>query len=119
MSEKESKKEEKEQVIKIQKSGEEEIPVEEVREILQVVSKEVPKLIQELFRSLYSADNAQQYAEGIGTIYKTLSEQGLPPEMIEKLVMNYADSVNVIGKAMQGIDFDQIQKKKKEEEEED
>ncbi|MBD3192434.1 MAG: hypothetical protein GF308_17475 [Candidatus Heimdallarchaeota archaeon] len=114
MSEKEPK--EKEKVIKIEKSGSEEIPVEEVREILQVVSAEVPKLIQELFRSLYSAQNAQQYAEGIGTIYKTLSEQGLPPEMIEKLVMNYADSVNVIGKAMQGIEFDKVKTRKEEDE---
>ncbi|MEA2070816.1 MAG: hypothetical protein U9O98_05940 [Asgard group archaeon] len=108
MSEKESEKK-----IKIETDSDE-IPVEDIRKLLQMVNKEIPDLIKGLFSSLYSIDTAKNYGEGIATIYQTLEEKGLPKEMIEKLVMKYADSINLIGNAMQKIDFD----KKKEEEEE-
>jgi hypothetical protein len=85
------------------KSKSDEIPVEDIKEILQVVGTEVPGLIRSLMASIYSAEIAEQYAKGVGTIYKTLKEQGIPEEMLEKLVMKYADSINILGKAMQNI----------------
>ncbi|MCF2143519.1 MAG: hypothetical protein K9W42_07440 [Candidatus Heimdallarchaeota archaeon] len=98
--------EEKEKkVIHIEKKDDE-IPVEDIKELLQMVNKELPALIKGLFASLYDAETAQQYAKGIATIYKELSEQGLPKEMIEKLVMKYSDSINIIGSAMKNIKID-------------
>ena len=90
--------------IKIKK-GSDDIPVEDIREILQVVNKEVPSLITGLFKALYDAETAEQYALGIATIYRTLTEQGLPEEMIEKLVLKYSDSINIVGNAMKNIDI--------------
>ena len=94
--------------IKIEKKGDE-IPVEDLR----VINQQIPDLIRNLFASLYDAETAEQYAKGIATIYKTLTEQGLPEEMVEKLTMKYANSMDFIGKAMENID---IRGDKKEEE---
>lgn len=95
--------------IKIEKNSDE-IPVEDIRDILKVVNEEVPSLITGLFKALYSAETAEQYAKGIGTIYKTLSEQGLPEDMIEKLVLKYSDSINIVGNAMKNIDINKTSK---------
>ncbi|MHA1212764.1 MAG: hypothetical protein ACTSSH_09910 [Candidatus Heimdallarchaeota archaeon] len=82
-----------------------EIPVEDIKELMEVINKEVPGLIRGLFTSLYDAETAEQYAKGIATIYKTLTEQGLPTEMVDKLVMKYADSINILGSVMKNIKF--------------
>ncbi|MFW9923140.1 MAG: hypothetical protein ACFFDW_07650 [Candidatus Thorarchaeota archaeon] len=86
--------------IKIEKD---EIPVEDIKELFEVINKEIPGLIKGLLSSLYSAETAEQYAKGIGIIYKTLTEQGLPPAMVDELVKKYANSINLIGNAVQNI----------------
>ncbi|NHJ46701.1 MAG: hypothetical protein FK733_02825 [Asgard group archaeon] len=98
------KKDKKKTEINIGGKERDEIPVEDIKDILTVVNEQLPILIKGLFSSLYDAKSAEQYAQGIATIYKTLTEQGLPPEMIEKLVMNYSESLNVIGTALKNID---------------
>ncbi len=90
--------------IEIEKKREE-IPVEDLRELFAVINQQVPDLIKNLFASLYDSQTAEQYAKGIAIIYKTLKEQGLPEEMVEKLTMKYANSMDVIGKAMENIDI--------------
>ena len=90
--------------IKIKKDSDE-IPVEDLKELFAVINMEIPDLIRNLFASLYDAATAEQYAKGIATIYKTLQEQGLPEEMVEKLVMKYANSMDILGKALQNIDI--------------
>lgn len=98
--------EEKEQAEKKPVEHVEEIEIkkndaQEVREILEVVSKEVPALIRNIFAALYSSDIASEYGKGIGMLYKELKEQGLPEEMIREIVLKYADSINVIGNSLQ------------------
>lgn len=95
---------ENEKEISIKKEKDE-IPVEDIREILSIVNKELPTLIKGLFTSLYNVESAEQYAKGIAAIYKTLTEQGLPKEMVEKLVMNYSESINLLGSALKNIDI--------------
>ncbi|HUU78292.1 MAG TPA: hypothetical protein VMX55_08090 [candidate division Zixibacteria bacterium] len=109
-----SEKEEKKARVTIGE-GSDEIPVEDLKELFKVIGEEIPDLITGLFKALYSAETADQYAKGIATIYKTLSEQGLPEEMVLRMVDKYADSINILGKALQNIDFDATKKKKKEE----
>lgn len=89
--------------IKVEKKGDD-IPVEDLKELFSVINMEVPNLIRNLFASLYDAKTAEQYAKGLATIYKNLLEEGLPEEMIEKLVMKYANSIDVLGSALQNID---------------
>ncbi|NHJ39810.1 MAG: hypothetical protein FK731_07230 [Asgard group archaeon] len=85
------------------KKDSDEIPVEDIKEILSIVNKELPELIRGLFSALYNAESAEKYALGIAAIYKTLKEQGLPDEMVEKLVMNYSESINLLGSALKNI----------------
>ena len=103
-----------EQLIKKEKKNEE-IPIEDIRELMSMANKELPLLIKGLFSSLYDVETAEQYAKGIATIYKTLNEQGLPKEMIDQLVMKYADSINILGNALKKVNI----KKKAEDSDED
>ena len=73
---------------------------EEVREILQVVSTEVPALVKNIFSALYDPSIAQNFGKGVGALYKELKEQGLPDEMINDIVMNFSESFNIVGKAL-------------------
>ena len=73
---------------------------EEIREILQVVSTEVPALVKNIFTSLYDPEIAENFGKGVGALYKQLKEQGLPEDMIKEIVMNFSESFNIIGKAL-------------------
>lgn len=84
----------------------------EVKEILGVVSKEIPALIKGVFSSLYSSEIAIEYGKGIGAVYKELKEQGLPEDMIKDIVLKYAKSINVLGDAINISDS--IKKKSKD-----
>ncbi|MBN1327987.1 MAG: hypothetical protein JXA54_00815 [Candidatus Heimdallarchaeota archaeon] len=90
--------------IKIEKKTDD-IPIEDIKELLGIVNKEVPGLIKGLFAALYDAETAEQYAKGIATIYRTLTEQGLPSDMVEKLVLKYSSSIDVLGSALKNISF--------------
>lgn len=106
-----SEEKKKEKRIKIEKDSDD-IPIEDIKELFGVINQEVPGLIKGLLNALYSAETAEQFALGIGTIYKTLTEQGLPDDLVLAMVNKYADSINVIGSAMQNIN---INTKKKHE----
>ncbi len=73
---------------------------EEIREILQVVSTEVPALVKNIFTALYDPDIAENFGKGVGALYKQLKEQGLPEDMIKEIVMNFSESFNIVGKAL-------------------
>lgn len=91
----------------------------EVKEILGVVSSEVPELIKNIFQSIYDPSIAGNYAKGIGSLYKELKEQGLPEDMIREIVMNFSKSFDVLGNAMKAIpqDIDEKISKKKSDDE--
>ncbi len=100
-----SEEKKKEKRITVEKVSDD-IPIEDIKELFGVINQEIPGLIKGLLNALYSADTAEQFALGIGTIYKTLTEQGLPEDMVKAMVNKYADSINIIGKAMQNINID-------------
>lgn len=80
---------------------------EEIREILNVVSTEVPALVKNIFSALYDPEIAGNFGKGIGALYQQLKEQGLPEDMIREIVMNFSESFNIVGKA---LDSDMIKK---------
>ncbi len=80
---------------------------EEIREILNVVSTEVPALVKNIFSALYDPEIAGNFGKGIGALYQQLKEQGLPEDMIKEIVMNFSESFNIIGKA---LDSDLVRK---------
>ncbi len=73
---------------------------QEIREILQVVSTEVPALVKNIFTSLYDPEIAENFGKCVGALYKKLKEQGLPEDMIREIVMNFSESFNIVGKAL-------------------
>ena len=95
------------------KSGSPDDP-EEIREILNVVSTEVPALIKNIFSALYDPDIAGNFGKGIGSLYKELKEQGLPEDMITKIVLTFSESFNIVGKA---LDSDIIKQAREKDEE--
>ncbi|MFW9852456.1 MAG: hypothetical protein ACFFDS_05915 [Candidatus Thorarchaeota archaeon] len=76
---------------------------EEVREILGVVSTQVPDLLKNIFGSIYDPSIAVNYGKGIGSLYKELQEQGLPEEMVREIVLNFSKSFDFMGTAMKSI----------------
>ena len=97
--------------------GKSETDAAEIKEILGVVSTEVPDLVRNIFGAIYDPSIAQNYAKGIGSLYKELKEQGLPDEMINSIVLNFSKSFDVLGNAMKSIDIDKEIKKKKSDDE--
>ncbi|MBA7482603.1 hypothetical protein ES707_18095 [subsurface metagenome] len=71
--------------------------VGELKEILQAVSTEIPDLIKGIFGSLYSSEIANEYGKGVGSLYKELKNQGLPEEMIRKIISDFTSNVNILG----------------------
>jgi hypothetical protein len=101
------------------KSSSKEDP-EEIKEILGIVSNEVPQLITNIFKAIYDPSIAENYGKGIGALYRELKEQGLPDDIIDGIVKNFAKSFDIVGQAMQSIPKQiEVRKKKEEEEEEE
>lgn len=71
--------------------------VGELKEILQTVSTEIPDLIKGIFGSLYSSEIAIEYGKGVGSLYKELKDQGLPEEMVRKIISDFTSNVNLLG----------------------
>jgi hypothetical protein len=103
----------------VKKSKDKSSDAAEVKEILGVVSSEVPELVSNIFKAIYDPAIAGNYAKGVGSLYKELTEQGLPEDMIREIVLNFSKSFDVLGNAMKNIDFDTRKPKKKSDDDEE
>ena len=63
--------------------------VEDLREVLNVVSDKVPALLRGLRDVLYSKESAENMAESVGTFYKKLVESGIPKEDALEMARGY------------------------------
>lgn len=87
--------------------------VEELREVLDVVSEKVPDLLRGLRDIMYSRESAESMADAVATFYKKLVEAGLPKE--DALEMTRGYMINLRDIVGEGMKFG----KHKHEEEED
>ncbi len=75
--------------------------VQDLREVLEVVSDKVPSLLRGLRDVLYSKESAENMAESVGTFYKRLMESGIPREdaldMARGYMINLRDILNSKG----------------------
>jgi hypothetical protein len=62
---------------------------DEIREILGVVSSEVPGLLKGLRDILYSREAAENMADAVGTFYRKLVEAGIPREDAMEMTRGY------------------------------
>jgi tetrahydromethanopterin S-methyltransferase subunit G len=73
-----------------------EIPIKEISELLDEISKKVPKLIGGLIEALFSAEAGQKMGRAVGAYYKELLEAGIPKEDALKMARDYMQAMKSI-----------------------
>jgi len=94
------------------------LEVEDLREVLEVVSDKVPALLRGLRDVLYSKESAENMAESVGTFYKRLVESGIPKEDALEMARGYMINLrDIMGK--KGINIGDFTRHHHDDEEED
>lgn len=78
---------------------------DDLQKILSVVSTEIPKLIEEITKTIYNMDNAQNMAKAVAEFYKAMKAAGMDDKMAYELTQEFMGSFSIggiIGKAVQG-----------------
>ncbi len=65
------------------------IPVKEIGEMLDMVSEKLPRLVKELYHTLYSQEGAEQMSKAVGTFYKNLMDAGMDSQDALRLTQEY------------------------------
>ena len=74
--------------------------IEELREVLSVVSKEVPALIKGLIGSVFSEEAGKNMGKAAAAFYKELKEAGMPEETAVRMTENYVSVFTSLGDVM-------------------
>lgn len=72
------------------------IPTKEIGELLEIVSARVPKFLNDLLGTLYSAEAGAKVGKAVGAFYTELKNSGIPSDEALKMTkdyMNYVKSV--------------------------
>jgi hypothetical protein len=77
--------------------------VEELREVLGVVSKEVPALIKSIIASVFSEDAGRDMGKAAAAFYKELKDAGMPEETAVKMTENYISVFTSLGDILKGV----------------
>lgn len=67
---------------------------EEVREILSVVSTEIPKLLNAISEAIFNPEQTEQYAKAVADFYTRLKEAGMEEEQAFHLTQRFMDRTN-------------------------
>ncbi len=67
---------------------------EELKEILAVVSAEIPKLLTAISESIFSPGQTEQYAQAVADFYKSLREAGMDEKQAFELTQRFMDRTN-------------------------
>lgn len=73
-----------------------EIPTKEIGELLDQVSTKIPKLINGIMDSMYSAEAGKKMGQAVGSFYKELLEAGIPQDEALKMAKDYVLSLKDI-----------------------
>ncbi len=79
--------------------------VEKLKEVMAVMATEIPKLLESISKTMYSADNAAKLGEQTAEFYKKLREAGMTEEQAFKLTQEFMANFSVgsmIGKMIGG-----------------
>ena len=75
---------------------------EEVKEILGVVSKEIPALIKGIIGSIFSEEAGKDMGRAAAAFYKELKEGGMPEDTAVKMTENYIGVFTSLGDVLKG-----------------
>jgi hypothetical protein len=70
---------------------------EDVKEILDVVSEKIPKLIENLTDILYGEKSSAKFGKAVASFYKELVESGMTKDQAYELTQQYMSSLNLSG----------------------
>ncbi len=69
------------------------IPVQEIGEMLDMVSTKIPKLIKDIMISLYSEDAAVSMGKAVGIFYKELINAGIDQKEALQMTKDYMNTL--------------------------
>lgn len=78
---------------------------EQLKEILGVVSTEIPKLLEAISNSMYKPENAENFGKSIATFYTQLKAAGMDDKQAYELTQKYMTNFSLggmIGQVFQG-----------------
>jgi hypothetical protein len=75
---------------------EHEIPVQDIKELLQAVTDKVPALLTQLRNTLFSAEAGQELGRAVGAFYKELVDSGIPAEDALAMAKGYINSLQSV-----------------------
>ncbi|HEX9907309.1 MAG TPA: hypothetical protein VGB78_02435 [Thermoplasmata archaeon] len=95
--------------------SEEKHDAQEVKEILQVVATEIPKLLESISNTMYKSENAENFGKSIAVFYKQMKDSGMDDKQAYALTQQYMNNFSLggmISSAMSGrkitVDTDDI-----------
>jgi len=69
----------------------------EVKEILQVISEEVPKLLEAITNRLYDSKNAESFGKAVAEFYKQMKATGMDDKQAYELTQKYMTNFSLAG----------------------
>ena len=69
------------------------MPHEEIGQLLEVVTEKLPQLLTQLRATLFSADAGREMGQAVGSFYKELIDSGIPEEEALSMAKSYIGSI--------------------------
>lgn len=76
---------------------------EEVRQMLSVVSAEIPELIKGIVRSVFSEEAGRNMGRAAAAFYKELKDSGMPDDVAVKMTEDYIKPFSSLGDLLKGV----------------
>ena len=76
---------------------------EEVKEILSVVSTQVPTLIKSILASVFSEEAGRNMGKAAGAYYKELKDSGMPEQVAVKMTEDYMRTFTSFGEMLKSV----------------
>lgn len=76
--------------------------IEKLKEVLNVVSTEIPKILDAISKTIYSPENAERLGEQTAAFYKKLKDAGMNDEQAAKLTEAFMANFS-IGKVIEQV----------------
>lgn len=90
-------------MLKTYGKGKEEDDVQELKEVMGVLSESLPKImdsifgpIKELINEAYDPDKAEKFGKNVANFYKELVAAGMDPDKAFELTKEYMESMNIV-----------------------
>jgi len=70
---------------------------QEVKEILNVVSTEIPKLLESISATLFKPENAEQLGKSVAQFYKQMKDAGMDDQQAYRLTQEFMENFSIGG----------------------